>query len=311
MTRPSSTRSNATAEAAESKTRKPRATTLYPKLSLVDALRLAESIRDNNASSPYNRIDLAASVDLSPESSTLRTLITASNKFGLTEGSYAAEKISLTDLGRKIVSPTSDEEKAQGLMTALYKVDFYKDFFEQFKNHRLPRKDLLLNTLEREFNIPRADRDQCYELLVKNATELGLLKDVGGTPGKIRILIREAGASTRSAFESYFFDGKKPTYAPNAVEVTNIDQTVKAINSFKESIGMVTMSAVTFADPTIAFATIDGVSATRDNLNSGKYQVRRPLYLVYTTDPAKVKPTIQAFISFVKGPDGQKILAGL
>src|SRR5438105_10875554 len=136
-------------------------------------------------------------------------------------------------------------------------------------------------------------------------------KDVGGTPGKIRILIREAGASTRSAFESYFFDGKKPTYAPNAVEVTNIDQTVKAINSFKESIGMVTMSAVTFADPTIAFATIDGVSATRDNLNSGKYQVRRPLYLVYTTDPAKVKPTIQAFISFVKGPDGQKILAGL
>jgi predicted nucleotide-binding protein len=181
VTGPKSTSSNATANATESKTRKQRATTLYPKVSLIDALRLAESIRDNNASSPYNRIDLAASVDLSPESSTLRTLITASNKFGLTEGSYAAEKITLTDLGRKIVSPTSDEEKAQGLMTALYMVDFYKDFFERFKNHRLPRKDLLLNTLEREFHIPRADRDQCYELLVKNATELGLLKDVGGT----------------------------------------------------------------------------------------------------------------------------------
>jgi hypothetical protein len=67
-------------------------------------------------------------------------------------------------------------------MAALYKVDFYKGFFERFKNHRLPRKDLLLNTLEREFGIPPADRDQCYELLVKNATELGLLKDVGGTP---------------------------------------------------------------------------------------------------------------------------------
>jgi phosphate transport system substrate-binding protein len=136
-------------------------------------------------------------------------------------------------------------------------------------------------------------------------------KDVGGNPGRIRVLIREVGASTRSAFEAYFFDGKKPTYAPNAVEVTNIDQTVKAINSFKESIGMVTMSAVTFSDPTIAFATIDGVPATRDNLNSGKYQVRRPLYLVYSADPAKVKPTILAFIAFVKGPDGQKILAGL
>ncbi len=134
-------------------------------------------------------------------------------------------------------------------------------------------------------------------------------KDVGGTPGKIRILIRESGAATRSAFEAYFFDGKKPTYAPNAVEVTTYDETVKAINSFKESIGMVTMNASTFGNASIAFATIDGIAASRDNLNTGKYQVRRPLYLVY--DPTKAKPAIKAFIDFVKGPEGQKILAGL
>ena len=134
-------------------------------------------------------------------------------------------------------------------------------------------------------------------------------KDVGGTPGKIRILIRESGASTRSAFEAYFFDGKKPTYATNAVEVTTYDETVKAINSFKESIGMVTINAATIANTSIAFATIDGVAASRDNLNSGKYQVRRPLYLVY--DLAKAKPAIKAFVDFVKGPEGQKILAGL
>jgi phosphate transport system substrate-binding protein len=136
-------------------------------------------------------------------------------------------------------------------------------------------------------------------------------KDVGGTPGKIRILIRESGASTRSAFEAYFFDGKKPTYAPTAVEVTTISETVKAINSFKESIGMVTMNASTFSDNTIAFTTVDGVSPSRENLNSGKYQVRRPLYFVYNADPTKLKPAIKAFIDFVKGPDGQKILAGL
>lgn len=167
--------------ATEPTRRKPRATTLFPKVSLVDALRLAESIRDNNAGVPYNRIDLAASIDLSPESSILRTLITASNKFGLTEGGYQADRISLTDLGRSIVSPTSDDEKSQGLLTALYRVEFFKEFFERFRNHRLPRKDLLLNTLEREFGIPNTDREQCYELLIKNATELGLFKDVSGT----------------------------------------------------------------------------------------------------------------------------------
>lgn len=134
-------------------------------------------------------------------------------------------------------------------------------------------------------------------------------KDVGGTAGKIRLLIRESGSSTRSAFEAYFFDGKKPTYAANAIEVTTIDETVKAINSFKESIGMVTMNATTFGNSSIAFMTVDGVPATRDNLNTGKYQVRRPLYFVY--NPTTVKPGIKAFLDFVKGPEGQKILAGL
>ena len=136
-------------------------------------------------------------------------------------------------------------------------------------------------------------------------------KDVGGTPGKIRVLIRESGASTRSAFEAYFFDGKKPTYAPGAIEVTTIDETVRTINSFRESIGMVTMNATTFGNSTIAFATVDSVAATRENLNTGKYQVRRPLYFVYNTDPTKLKPAIKAFLDFVKGPEGQKILAGL
>ena len=136
-------------------------------------------------------------------------------------------------------------------------------------------------------------------------------KDVGGAAGKIRVLIRESGASTRSAFEAYFFDGKKPAYAPTAIEVTTIDETVKAINSFKESIGMVTMNATTFSNATIAFTTVDGVAASRENLNSGKYQVRRPLYFVYNTDTTKIKPAIKAFLDFVRGPEGQKILAGL
>lgn len=165
----------------EIREKRTRSTTLYPKHPLSEALRLAESIRDNNASRPYNRIDLASSLDLTPSGSTFRLLITASNKFGLTEGGYNAENIALTELGKQIVSPTSDEEKSEGLLKALYNVTFYKDFFEKYTNNRLPRKDLLLNTLEREFNIPNADREQCYELLIRNANELSLLKDVKGT----------------------------------------------------------------------------------------------------------------------------------
>ncbi|HEV8230289.1 MAG TPA: substrate-binding domain-containing protein [Candidatus Limnocylindria bacterium] len=136
-------------------------------------------------------------------------------------------------------------------------------------------------------------------------------KDVGGNPGKIRVLLREPGSATRSAFESYFFGSAKPTYAKDAIEVLEIDETLKAIGSFKESIGMMTMNAKTFGTADVRLLTVDNIAATRETLANGTYPIRRPLYLVYNTDPAKLKPAIKAFLDFVKGPEGQKILAGL
>ena len=43
----------------------------------------------------------------------------------------------------------------------------------------------------------------------------------------------------------------------------------------------------------------------------GTYPIRRPLYLTYNTDATKLKPAIKSFIDFVKGPDGQKVIASL
>lgn len=136
-------------------------------------------------------------------------------------------------------------------------------------------------------------------------------KDVGGAPGKIRVLLREPESSTRSAFESYFFGSTKPVYSKDAIEVFQIDETLKALSSFKDSIGMMTMNAKSFSATDVRMLTIDNIAATRDTLADGTYPIRRPLYFVAHTDPAKVKPTVKAFLDFVKGPEGQKILAGL
>lgn len=136
-------------------------------------------------------------------------------------------------------------------------------------------------------------------------------KDVGGTPGKIRVLLREPESATRSAFESYFFGSAKPVYAKDAIEVFQIDETQKAIASFKDAIGMMTINAATLTNSDIKMLTIDNVAPTRENLANGTYPIRRPLYFVYNTDQSKLKPTIKAFIDWVKGPDGQKVLASL
>jgi phosphate transport system substrate-binding protein len=151
-------------------------------------------------------------------------------------------------------------------------------------------------------------KDQVAKIFTGQITDW---KDVGGTPGKIRVLLREPESSTRSAFESYFFGSTKPVYAKDAIEVFQIDETLKAIGSFKDSIGMMTMNASSFNSTDVKLLTIDNIAATRENLANGTYPIRRPLYFTYNTDPTKLKPTIKAFIDWVKGPDGQKVIASL
>ncbi len=154
---------------------------LFPSYSLRDALKIAESIKTNNNLHPYNRLDLAASLNYSPNSSNFRLLIIASNNYGLTKGSYIAEKIELTDLGKSIVAPTSDQEKNTALRDALFNVPLFKKFFTEFDQGQLPRKELLINSLNREEKVPLPKCEAAYNILLKNAKELGISKNVKGT----------------------------------------------------------------------------------------------------------------------------------
>jgi ABC-type phosphate transport system substrate-binding protein len=73
---------------------------------------------------------------------------------------------------------------------------------------------------------------------------------------------------------------------------------------------MATLKQATVDDPKLRLLAIDGVPATMAALNDGSYQIRRPLYLVYPTDPSKMKKDVKLFVEFVRSPDGQKILGG-
>lgn len=168
-------------EKAEGQEKKERQKGLYPLHSLKDALKIAESIKNNNNLHPYNRLDVAASLNQSPNSSNFRQLIISSNSYGLTKGSYISEKIALTDLGRKIVAPRSDTEKNIALKEALFNVSLFKEFFTKFNQGILTRKDLLINTLNHDYNIQLDKCEKAYNILTKNAQELGIIKNVGGT----------------------------------------------------------------------------------------------------------------------------------
>jgi phosphate transport system substrate-binding protein len=133
-------------------------------------------------------------------------------------------------------------------------------------------------------------------------------KQLGGEDLDIKVFIREANAATRSSFESFFFGGKA-TYPKDATEVFELEQTLKAVGSFKASIGMATASNRTATESTVKLIAIDGIAPTPENLLNGRYKIGRPLLIVYPSDESKLRPGMKAFLEWVRSAEGQRVAA--
>ena len=134
--------------------------------------------------------------------------------------------------------------------------------------------------------------------------------DVGSNAGPVKPFVREAASSTRSAIETYVFGATAPKYPASVQEIFESADTIKAIGSFKGSIGAVTLSAKNLKDTTMKLIGMDGVQPTLANLNNGTWKISKPSYMTTNPDPAKVKPAIKALVEFIKSPEGQKIISG-
>src|SRR6267378_3423671 len=112
-------------------------------------------------------------------------------------------------------------------------------------------------------------RDQVKRIFAGEVTNW---KQIGGEDSDIKVFIREANAATRGSFETYFFGGKA-TYPKDVTEVFELEQTLKAVGSFKASIGMATASSRTAGETTVRLLSIDGIAPTPENTVNGTYKI--------------------------------------
>lgn len=150
-----------------------------PAHTLDEAMRVAEALRDDWAKKSAAPLDLAASLSQSPAGSTFRMLTGAAAAYGLTEGAAQSTVITLTDLGRRCVSPTEEGDDITARRQAVLNPRVIREFLEKYNGNALPQKAIALNVIE-TLGVPANVRDRAYEMIVANAEVLGLFIEING-----------------------------------------------------------------------------------------------------------------------------------
>ena len=145
----------------------------------------------------------------------------------------------------------------------------------------------------------------------------GLLTGCGGSSSdtagaddaEITVVSREDGSGTRGAFVELFGvqdeddKGEKTDMTTEDATITSSTEVVMTtVAGNKNAIGYCSLGSL---NDTVKAVKIDGVEATVDNINNGKYAISRPFNIATNGTPSEVT---QDFINYILSDDGQKIV---
>jgi hypothetical protein len=145
-----------------------------PKLPLSEAIRLAQSLKDDFDGKPTPPYQLAMAVDISPTSSNWPDLCGASIAYGLTTGGYNAQTISLADPGRRIVAPTTEGDDVKAKVEASLIPEIPNKFFQQYNHSKFPQDKIARNVLA-QMGVPPERLDNILGILKLNGEFVGII----------------------------------------------------------------------------------------------------------------------------------------
>lgn len=155
--------------------------TEFPNNALPQAERIAHAIWDNFAGRGAAPHDIAIALDMSPTSGGWRNLCGSAIAYGLTEGGYAADQITLTKLGRRIVAPTEDGDDARARAEAVLQPRVQREFFEKYNRAKFPSDNIGRNVLV-SLGLPKDRAERSFEILKENGQLTGIVRDTKTGP---------------------------------------------------------------------------------------------------------------------------------
>ena len=155
----------------------------FPASSFRQAAELAEAMVEiAGGAREVRRVTLFDHLDRSPESGPSRQAVTNSARYGLTEGGYQAETLTLTEDGLKAVNPdSSPRERARAqFKLAIEGIPPFHALYERFAGAKLPVQQVMRDFLISEQDMNEEDAKEAVELFILNAREIGLIQTLSG-----------------------------------------------------------------------------------------------------------------------------------
>ncbi len=167
---------------AKQKVSRKRISKPYPTLPLKDVILLSEAIFKEGSGLPVRRLTVFDTMGRSPESGAGRELVTTSGKYGLVTGSYSAEFLELTELGKNVVDPeVGPRIKARSkIECAISNIEIFKNLYETLVSKKLPSRNFLLDAFGEE-GVAEKHREEAVDTFVLNLQYVGLLQTLSGS----------------------------------------------------------------------------------------------------------------------------------
>lgn len=194
-----------------------------PRRTLEAALRVANVIRDTYASKNTTWEEIATGLKVKPNVPANRYPLWSAVAYGIVlkndKHSY-----SLAETGRKILAPTYEGERDEGIKKALFTPSVLSRFFTDYNGATLPTGELFSNVLETRYQVPRERTKEAVEIIMENARFAGALSSQGDGKETIRFTDAAFPVSAGSAPLANASVDSSPIEGPQRSHATDWDK---------------------------------------------------------------------------------------
>lgn len=108
-------------------------------------------------------------------------LLRSANQYGLITGTGQSAQIHLAKIGQDVVAPSSPTQRSEALLAAFRNVTDFAAVEQFYGGKRIPEDEFFLNTLTREFSVPRERVETFAKVFLENLRYLRAFSSGGST----------------------------------------------------------------------------------------------------------------------------------